>query len=142
MPTRIGVNCGEVTLGTMGVSFHFEYRAMGDTVNTASGVEQLNKDLGTRLLVTAALIEELDAFLVCDLGSFQLRGRRAPTRICELIARADQARPEQRALCAAFTEALGAYERGQADAARAGFEALVEAHEDGPSAYCLRLLEP
>ena len=141
MPTRIGVNYGEVTLGAMGASFHFEYRAVGDTVNTASRVEQLSKDLGTRLLVTAAVIEGLQPFLVRDLGGFQLRGRRTPTRIYELIARLEHAQPEQRELCSAFAAALDAYERGQLDVARAGFDALVEKHGDGPSAYYRRRID-
>jgi adenylate cyclase len=141
MPTRIGVNYGEVTLGAVGALFHFEYRAVGDTVNTASRVEQLSKELGTHLLVTAALVDGLQPFLLRDLGEFQLRGRRTPTRIFELIARLEQARPEQLDLCAGFASALAAYEHGQIEQARAAFDALIEQHADGPSAYYRRLID-
>lgn len=141
MPTRIGVNYGEVTLGAVGALFHFEYRAVGDTVNTASRVEQLSKALGTHLLVTAALVDGLQPFLVRDLGEFQLRGRRTPTRIFELIARLEQAQPEQLDLCADFASALEAYEHGQIEQARAGFDTLIERHADGPSGYYRRLID-
>jgi len=142
MPTRIGVNYGEVTLGAVGATMHYEYRAVGDTVNTASRVEQLSKDVGTRLLVTAPLIDGLEPFLLRDLGEFQLRGRRTPTRIFELIARFEHARSDQVDLCADFAEALTAYQHQQLERARAGFGALVAKYpKDGPSAYYWRLID-
>jgi adenylate cyclase len=142
MPTRFGVNYGEVTLGAVGAASHYEYRAVGDTVNTASRVEQLSKDLGTRLLVTATLIDGLNPFLLRDLGDFQLRGRRTPTRIFELICRFENAQPQQLNLCADFADALEAYERQHLDAARAGFRSLLDKYpDDGPSRYYLRLIE-
>ena len=142
MPTRIGVNYGEVTLGAVGAAWHYEYRAVGDTVNTASRVEQLSKDLGTRLLVTAAVIDGLDPFLLRDLGEFQLRGRRTPTRIFELMSRFDDATPEQLNLCADFADALEAYERQRLEAARASFLSILNKHPgDGPSRYYLGLVE-
>jgi adenylate cyclase len=142
MPTRIGVNYGEVTLGAVGAASHYEYRAVGDTVNTASRVEQLSKDLGTRLLVTAALIDGLDPFLLRDLGEFQLRGRRTPTRIFELICRFEDASPDQLNLCADFADALEAYERQRLEAARAGFQSVLGKYPgDGPSRYYLGLID-
>ena len=142
MPTRFGVNYGEVTLGAVGAASHYEYRAVGDTVNTASRVEQLSKDLGTRLLVTASLIDGLDPFLLRDLGDFLLRGRRTPTRIFELICRFDHALPQQLNLCADFADALEAYERQQLEVARTGFRSLLDKYpDDGPTRYYLRLIE-
>jgi adenylate cyclase len=142
MPTRIGVNSGEVTLGAVGAASHYEYRAVGDTVNTASRVEQLSKELGTRLLVSAALIDGLDPFLLRDLGEFQLRGRRTPTRIFELMCRFDDATPDLLNLCADFADALEAYEHQRLEAARAGFRSILDKHpEDGPSRYYLGLIE-
>jgi len=142
MPTRFGVNYGEVTLGAVGAASHYEYRAVGDTVNTASRVEQLSKDLGTRLLVTAALIDGLDPFLLRDLGDFQLRGRRTPTRIFELICRFEDAQPHHLNLCADFADALEGYERQHLEAARAGFRSLLDKYpDDGPSRYYLKLIE-
>jgi adenylate cyclase len=49
LPTRIGLHCGEVVLGNVGAGEHFEYRAVGDIVNTAQRIEDLNKRLGTRV---------------------------------------------------------------------------------------------
>jgi adenylate cyclase len=44
--TRIGVNFGSFTLANMGAVNHFEYHAVGDRVNTASRLQELNKQLG------------------------------------------------------------------------------------------------
>ena len=142
LPTRIGVNYGPVLLGPVGAHTHYEYRAVGDTVNTASRVEQLSKELGTRLLVTAPMMEGLQRFLVRDLGEFPLRGRRTPTRILELIARAEDAQPDQLELCSRFAEAKAALDAGELEQARLGFQLLTRTFPgDGPSGYFLHLLE-
>ena len=142
MLTRIGVSYGVVTLGAVGAHSHYEYRAVGDTVNTASRVEQLAKDLGSYLLVTGELVAGLDGFLLRDLGSFKLRGRRTVTRIFELIARMDNAATHQRKLCADFAEALAAYEGQRAEDARTRFQSVLQQFpRDGPSEYYLRLVE-
>ncbi len=51
LPTRIGLHSGQLLLGSVGAMDHYEYRAVGDIVNTATRLEGLNKHLGTRLLV-------------------------------------------------------------------------------------------
>lgn len=47
--TRIGLHFGPIFLGNIGGSRHLEYRAVGDIVNTASRIENLNKLLRTQL---------------------------------------------------------------------------------------------
>ncbi|UCE88949.1 MAG: adenylate/guanylate cyclase domain-containing protein, partial [Pseudomonadota bacterium] len=39
LPTRLGLHCGEVVLGHVGAIDHYEYRAVGDIVNTATRIE-------------------------------------------------------------------------------------------------------
>jgi adenylate cyclase len=141
LPTRIGVNYGDVVIGTVGAPPHYEYRAVGDAVNTASRVEQLSKELGTRLLVTAALAEGLDQFLFRRLGDFALRGRRTPTPIYELVARRECATTEQMELCGGFALALDAYVQDRRTDARERFEGIRAKYpQDGPALYYLRLL--
>ncbi|MDH3693494.1 MAG: adenylate/guanylate cyclase domain-containing protein, partial [Gammaproteobacteria bacterium] len=58
--TRIGLLAGEVAIGNIGGSGRFTYSLTGDTINTASRIENLNKYLGTRLLAGAATVDGLD----------------------------------------------------------------------------------
>jgi adenylate cyclase len=84
-PTRIGAYYGPIALATVGTAAHREYRAVGDTVNTASRLEALNKQLGTRVLVSASLAEGLGGFRFRDLGEVELRGKRNPVHVLELL---------------------------------------------------------
>jgi adenylate cyclase len=85
LPTRIGLHCGTMTMAHVGAGDHFEYRAVGDIVNTASRLEALNKELGTSLLVSAETLKGVDAAVSRPLGSFVLAGKQTPIEVCELL---------------------------------------------------------
>ena len=52
--TRIGVHTGEVIVGNFGGTTMFDYRALGDPVNTAARLEGANKYTGARISVFAS----------------------------------------------------------------------------------------
>lgn len=139
LPTRVGADFGPIALANVGAFARFEYRAVGDTVNTCSRLEQLNKQLGTRILVSQALAQGVDAFVFRDLGEFTLRGKRASLRVLELIGARARMAPWQLRLCEQFERAQTAYEAGCIDDAIADFTALCGRYpQDGPSRYFLR----
>jgi len=108
MPTRIGMHSGYISIGNVGAIDHYEYRAVGDIVNTASRMEGLNKRLGTRILVSQQVLHQLSGFLTRKLGRFVFAGKSKPIAVYELICRREESLKPQKRLCALFSQALDA----------------------------------
>lgn len=76
---RIGLNSGLVVGGLVGTEDHVSYTVHGDTVNLAARLEQKNKELGTRILMSRDTANAAgDVFSreagVKSLGSVEIRG--------------------------------------------------------------------
>lgn len=89
--TRIGVHSGEVVVGNFGGSTIFDYRALGDPVNTTSRLESLNQYLGTRLCVSAAIARANPQVPMRGVGKVQLKGKAAATEVFEPLDAPDYA---------------------------------------------------
>jgi class 3 adenylate cyclase len=75
--TRIGINTGPVIGVTIGAADRLSYTLLGDAVNIASRVEQLNKRFGTSVLATESTIQAAGPGIVCvRLGETGIRGHR------------------------------------------------------------------
>jgi class 3 adenylate cyclase len=73
--TRIGINTGPVIGVTIGTADRLNYTLLGDAVNIASRVEQLNKQFHTRILATESTVEAAGAGHLCErLGETDIRG--------------------------------------------------------------------
>jgi class 3 adenylate cyclase len=74
--TRIGISTGSVIGGSVGAGQRMSFTLMGDTVNLAARLEQLNKEHGTRILVSQSTRDACDGqFVFGALGSIVVRGR-------------------------------------------------------------------
>jgi len=83
----IAVHTGEAFAGTLGAPRKKKYAVLGDTVNTTSRIEGLNRDLGTGILISGAVLAALkDRVVVRDRGSVTVKGRRQPLEIYELTS--------------------------------------------------------
>ncbi len=140
LPTRIGLHSGHVLLGNVGAVDHYEYRPIGDIVNTATRIEGLNKYLGTRILVSEEVVTQLDDFITRDLGKFLFVGKSKPIEIYELICLKEKSNRKQRDLCLFFSEALDAFKRQSWYEATEKFYKLIRIYgEDGPSLFFIAL---
>jgi adenylate cyclase len=143
LPTRIGLHSGDIFLGTIGAMDHYEYTPLGDIVNTAQRIEDLNKSLGTRILVSEEMTDQIDGFLTRELGKFQLKGKMKPISIYELVCPMEESDEPQRIKCLTFPKVLDPVRRGcweEAEEAIKKFqESIRNLGEDGPSLFFLNL---
>lgn len=73
--TRIGVNTGMVLVGNFGGQSIFDYRALGDPINTASRLESVNRYLGTRVCVSENTLEGCQNIISRPIGRLLLKGK-------------------------------------------------------------------
>ena len=141
--TRFGVDWGRVTLSTVGAHGHYEYRAVGDPVNTATRIQELNKKLDTRILVSEAAIGDAGApFLLRDLGRFLLRGKSQAMHVFELFDDRARAAQWEFELCEQFDTAFQLLREGDLEQAQLRFRAIQVAFpEDGPTLFYLKCLK-
>jgi adenylate cyclase len=102
--TRIGVHAGPAIVGNFGGGRLFDYTAYGDTINAAARLEAANKQLGTRICVSAAAAERAGDFSGRPVGDLVLRGRSEPMRVYEPLSAEEAASPETAAYLAAFAK--------------------------------------
>lgn len=140
LATRFGLHYGRLVLGNVGASQRLEYRAVGDTVNTASRIQALNKALGTQRLISESVRTNTTVGVhTRDVGRFRLAGREQPLRLFELLNPADGDRAQD---LAAFEDALRLFEVGDFDRARTAFAALLQARPgDGAARFYLARCE-
>lgn len=118
--TRIGVHSGEVIVGNFGGKTIFDYRALGDAVNTASRLEGANKYLGTRICVSEATLSNCPNIPARPIGRLLLKGKTLAVKTFEPLASAN-INPT------AFDAYLAAYDllQNQHPEATAAFQKLV-----------------
>lgn len=77
--TRIGINTGTAIGLTIGAENRLSYTLLGDAVNVAARVEQLNKPLGTSILATESTVRAARDEATCHrIGTTDLRGHAGP----------------------------------------------------------------
>ncbi|HVL02350.1 MAG TPA: adenylate/guanylate cyclase domain-containing protein, partial [Dongiaceae bacterium] len=135
LPTRIGLHAGEIVLGHFGAVDHYEFRAMGDIVNTTARLEGVNKQIGTQVLLSEDCVLGPDE-KIRNLGRYRFVGKSNPLRLYTTVS------TESPDLLIRFGRALAEFEQGNRAAATQQFRSLAtEYPEDAPSQFLAELLE-
>jgi len=81
----IGINSGEMIAGNIGSAAIMSYTVIGDAVNLGSRLESLNKEYGTRILISQATKDRLTIDVPMRLvGEAHVKGRKQPVVVYEV----------------------------------------------------------
>ncbi|HZI39935.1 MAG TPA: adenylate/guanylate cyclase domain-containing protein, partial [Acidimicrobiia bacterium] len=132
---RLGLNSGEVVVGTIAEDLRVEYTAIGNPVGLAKRVEALAEP-GQVCLTdqTASLVRGYVDLR--DLGPFDVKGVSRPVAVWELVGRGSARTPLEVAAARGFSPFVGR------DAEMAALEAALDRAERGEGAVVGVMAEP
>lgn len=83
----IGINTYEMSVGNMGSDIVRSYTVMGDGVNLGSRLEGINKEYGTRIIISEFTFNEIKNDFTCrEVDWVRVKGKLQPIKIYELIS--------------------------------------------------------
>jgi adenylate cyclase len=84
----IGINSGEAFVGLIGAEKRINYTCIGDSVNLASRVQDLTKDLRWPLLITQFTYEQIKDHFDCEFAeSYMVKGKTVPVGMYRVLGR-------------------------------------------------------
>jgi adenylate cyclase len=133
--TRIGLNSGKMVIGNIGSLKRLDYTAIGDSVNLASRLEGVNKEFGTKIIISESTFEQVRDFIEArELDLIRVKGKQIPIRIYELIGEKSKLSSSQSNLFEMFHEGLSYYRSQKWRKASGVFKKILTIHpDDGPS---------
>jgi class 3 adenylate cyclase len=133
--TRIGINSGEMVVGNMGTQKKMNYTIISNAVNLTSRLEGINKQYGTWVLASDAVIQDTGGRLLTRrLDRIRVVGIQEPVRIHEVLETNADAPHVLHELVRIFSKGLEFFEaRDWNEAEKVFAQVLKISPKDGPS---------
>jgi len=135
--TRFGLHVGDAVVGNIGSSDRMNYTALGATINLAARLEGLNKNYGTRVLVSSDVRAHAEhAFVFRKVDSIRPKGFAETMLVSELRCERSEASQSELVMCNCWDEIYSSIERREGESALtqlSGF--LIDYPEDGVALY-------
>lgn len=142
---RVGINTGDMIVGTIGGGQGQDYTVIGDAVNLAARLESANKTYGTRILCSEATwLLVKDQLEGREIDRVRVQGKAQTVRIFEILGEPGYmaANPPKQRTVDLYREGLQAWQAGRLPQALDALQAAVAADPgDGPSRMLLARTE-
>lgn len=134
--TGIGIHVGDISLGSLGSETHFEYRPIGDMINTASRIESLNKIFHLPILASGEFVLDIssDDVMPRFIANIVLSGKQVSNKLYSL-------EKDNQALLQVFSKAIICLEALDFKQANYLFKQCVDKYSDEASRLYLWLLK-
>jgi adenylate cyclase len=134
----IGLATGEAIVGNFGGRQRYDYSVVGDTVNLASRLEGLTRQLGVRILCNQDTVAASEGAWLCrDLGFARVKGKSQSVRIVHVVHK-DTLEAE---FCVGFNQAMAMILNRNFQGAREFLTKLTRNRDDVAAKLYLEKLE-